>query len=452
MSISEDAFLLAAAVPLNEFTAGSLDDARAILAADPSLGEQSIHAAAVVGNLPAVERFLTADPALTTTASGPHGWDPLTWCCFSRFFRDDLERRPAFRAIAVRLLDAGADVHTGFFDPTHGPTPTRETVLYAAAGIAFDAPLTQLLLDRGADPNDDEVPYHAAESYDHAVLDVLLASDTLNAGSLTTLLLRKADWHDAPGVDKLLVHGVDPNESGRWPWSPLYQAVRRDNDLRIIRAMLDHGGDVRREFDGRSIAAHAAMRGRGDVLRELRTRGSLPMFTGADAVLAACALDDRAMLTEALEREPASAQLVLAHGALVLRQFASIGNADGLAMLLSLGIPVDAVDWGSDGYHDVPPQSTALHVAAWRGRHDAVALLLTRGAKANALDGKSRTPLERAIAAATASHWTGRRGPESVAALLQHGADPRAVVVPTGYDAIDALLAAARDASAPSTM
>ena len=37
-----------------------------------------------------------------------------------------------------------------------------------AAGVAHHPGLTQLLLDRGADPNDDEVPYHVGESYDNA--------------------------------------------------------------------------------------------------------------------------------------------------------------------------------------------------------------------------------------------------------------------------------------------
>ena len=57
-------------------------------------------------------------------------------------------------------------------------------MLYGAAGIAHHAPLTRLLLERGADPNDDETPYHTPESYDNDALKVLVESGRLTDDNL----------------------------------------------------------------------------------------------------------------------------------------------------------------------------------------------------------------------------------------------------------------------------
>jgi hypothetical protein len=40
--------------------------------------------------------------------------------------------------------------------------------------------LTRLLLERGADPNEVETPYHVPESYDNSALKVLVESGKLN--------------------------------------------------------------------------------------------------------------------------------------------------------------------------------------------------------------------------------------------------------------------------------
>ena len=87
---------------------------------------------------------------------GPHGWSPILCACYSR----------------VQPLE-----------PAHS---------------TFD--VARLLLERGADPNDEETPYHVPETYDNAVLKVLLDSGALNRLSLTLMLLRKTDWHDLDGV------------------------------------------------------------------------------------------------------------------------------------------------------------------------------------------------------------------------------------------------------------
>jgi hypothetical protein len=55
-------------------------------------------------------------------------------------------------------------------------------------------------------------------------------------------------------------------------------------------------------------------------------------------------------------------------------------------------------------------------------------------------DGNGRIPLALAVRACVDSHWTDRRSPESVRALLQVGASVSSVRCPSGYAEVDALL------------
>jgi len=84
---------------------------------------------------------------------GSHGWDALTYLCFSKYLRLDPARSDGFVRAATALLDARANSNTGFYEANHQPKPEWESVLYGAAGVAHHPELTRLLLERGADPN-----------------------------------------------------------------------------------------------------------------------------------------------------------------------------------------------------------------------------------------------------------------------------------------------------------
>src|SRR5437763_834510 len=180
-------------------------------------------------------------------------------------------RSAGFVRAAQALLDGGASANTGWYEMNHQPNPEWESALYGAAGVAHHAELTRLLLERGADPNDEEVPYHAPETHDNAALKVLVESGKLNADSLGMILLRKTDWHDHAGIKWLLEQGVDPNRRTRWGKTALHNAILSDNALEIFEALLDHGADPTliadhpdrssRAFSGRSAVAMAARRG-----------------------------------------------------------------------------------------------------------------------------------------------------------------------------------------------
>lgn len=454
---SVDGFLRAACVPRSGSHAdGTLDEARRILAANPGLPHASIYAAAVVGDDAQVRRFLSDDVTVATRAGGPYGWDPLTHLCFSRFLRLDRDRAPAFARTAEALLDAGANPNAGFNEPGNAPTPEWEPVLYGAAGVAHDAGVARLLIARGADVNDPEVCYHTPETWDNGALQALIDSRRLTADSLAMMLLRKADWHDLDGVRMLLEAGADPNRTTQWGNNALHNAVVSDNDIGIVKAMLDHGADPTRPNErqaaaaargrGRTPIAMAAWNGRRDLLELFAARGFPVALEGVEALVAACAVGDDAAIASISEREPRCVGELRALGADVLAPFARVGNADGVRRLIALGVDPAARVSAPNGYWSTAPGSTALHVAAWLARHDVVQLLLDRGAPADVTDGWGRTPLALAVKATVDSYWTRRRSPDSVEALLRAGANASApgVNYPSGYDAVDALLARAR--------
>lgn len=402
----------------------------------------SIHLAAALGDAGSVARLLAEDPAAATAIGGPFQWDPLTYCCYSTFLGAPDRPDRDFAAVARALLAAGADANTGFRDPKGAPGMDWRGVLYAAAALARDLPLTEVLLAHGADPNEEEVSYHTPEGYDNATLQALVATGRCTPDTLATMLLRKCDWHDVRGVRWLLAHGADPARETRWTPSILQHALSRENDLEIVQLLLDHGADPEREAHGHSAVAHAARLGRGDVLDAMARRGISLRLQGADALLAACARGHAPAVRTIVDTMPAAADEVHANAAELLVRFAGSGNSAGLRLLLELGLPVDARYRDGFEYFDYAPMCTALHAAAWRGRPAAVRALLAAGADPSAKDGRDRTPLMLAVRACVDSYWTDRRTPESVEALLAAGASSEGVVVPTGYDAIDSLILA----------
>jgi ankyrin repeat protein len=436
-------FIEAACVPLaTGHRSGTLDRAQAILAANPDIAHSSIHTAAILGEDATVRQFLERDAASATVKGGPRGWDALTHLCFSRYLRLDAARSDGFVRAATALLDAGASANTGWFEENHQPEPEWESAIYGAAGVAHHAAMTRLLLERGADPNDEETPYHAPETYDNAALKVLVESGKLNDDSLATMLLRKADWHDYEGIKWLLERGVDPNRMTRWGATAFHQAMRRDNALEIVELMLDHGADplLKTRADSLSGVGLAARRGRGDVIELLERRKIPVQLHGVERLIGACARADVVSVQSIADRDQQLVQQVLADGGKLLAEFAGVGNTNGVRLLLDLGVEVDAIFKTGDGYFGVAPDSTALHVAAWRARHSTVALLIERGARVNVLDGRGRSPLALAVLACVDSFWTDRRSPESVVRLLRAGASMTDITVPTGYAQLDELL------------
>ncbi len=351
--------------------------------------------------------------------------------------RLDPSRSDAFLRAARALLDAGADPNTGFW--TTGKFPEYESALYGAAGVAHHAALTRLLIERGANPNDDDAVYHAPEGDDFGAMQVLVETGKLTTENLSLMLVRKHDWHDYDGVKYLLEHGADPNHTRSRGWHPLHHAIARDNSLQIIELLLDHRADPTIQDEGTTAVELAARKGRGDVLEVFARRGIPLDLRGVDRLIAACAMDDTARVRDLVQQEPSLVPELLAQGSTLLAEFTGTWNTGGVRHLLDLGVPVTTLYKG-DGYFDIAPNSMALHVAAWKLRADLVQLLLQRGAPVDVRDGKGRTPLMLAVSACVDSYWTERRTPEPARLLLTAGASRDGVLYPSGYQAVDDLL------------
>ena len=416
---------------------GTLDAAEAMLREHPELATSDIHTAAVVGDEVLVRKFVAQNPQSVHVKSPPYGGDALNYLGLSKYLRLDPSRSEAFLRAARALLDAGADPNTGFW--TTGKFPEFESALYGAAGVAHHAALTRLLIERGANPNDEDAVYHSPEGDDSGAMQVLVETGKVTPENLSVMLVRKSDWHDYEGVKYLLDHGAGPNFKRGRGWFPLLHAISRNNALEIIELLLDARADPNFRDEGTSPIELAARRGRGDVLAAFEKRGIALDLTGVDRLIAACAMDDAARIRELTERDPQLVTELLARGSTLLAEFASTWNTVGVKHLLDLGVPVTS-RYKGDAYFDIAPESTALHVAAWQIRADLVQLLLERGAPVNDRDAKGRTPLMLAAKACVDSYWQNRRSPEPARLLLAAGASREGVPIPTGYPGLDDLL------------
>jgi len=341
------------------------------------------------------------------------------------------------------LLDAGADANSGF--QSTGDYPDFEGVLYGAAGVLQNARLTQLLLDRGADPNDNEACYHSPETWENDALKAIVNTGKVTPNNLTMMLIRKHDFHDYEGAKFLLEYGADPNLEWRPGFYPIHHALLRGNSLAIIELLLDYGANPNVSNGHLTAIGHAACQGRADVLQMLKNRGIDLNLYGLTALIAACAEDDTAAIKTLLQQQPDLKAQIKLYGGNLLARFAANGNAAGIGHLIDLGIDANTPFAQGDGYWEIPQNSLAIHIAAWRGFPEVVKLLIACGTKTDEPDAKGNTPLMLAVKACVDSYWTVRRSPESVKALLDAGADAGKVSLPTGYDEIDMLLSEAQD-------
>ena len=418
---------------------GPLEPAEAILAAHPGIAGSDLHTAAILGDDAAVRRFLERDPGCVTAKSPPYGGDALNYLCLSKYLRLDSARSDAFLRAATALLDAGADANTGFWHKDE-----RETALYGAAGVAHHPEMTRLLLARGADPNDEEVVYHSPETRDNRAMRLVVETGRVTPENLSLMLIRKHDWHDHEGAKYLLEQGVDPNLQRTRGWRPLHHALARDNALETIELLLDHGADPTLREDGLTVIALAARVGRGDVLDAFERRAIPIELHGVDRLIAACARGDADSVRAISTHEPKLVEEVRGLGGSLLGRFAATGNLSGVRQLLDLGVDVRTPWAEGDGYFGIPPNTLAIHVAAWCCCTDVVRLLIDRGSPVDLPNARGDTPLALAVRACVDSYWTEYCSPALIEALILAGASAHGVPYPSGHATVDAVLAAHR--------
>jgi ankyrin repeat protein len=417
---------------------GNADEADELLMKYPQLNSGDIFTAAILGDEESVAHYLAEDPSRAVATAEPYGGNALTYLCLSKYLR--LQKRPdaGFLKAAEMLIDAGADPSSGFW--TTGKHPEFETALYGAAGVVQHAGLTQLLVDRGAEVNDDEACYHSPETWENDAMKVLVDSGKVSETYLTMMLVRKHDWHDYEGAKYLLEHGANPNGDSNRGWYPMHHALKRINGPDMFELLLDHHADPYLPNDNLTVVARAAREGRADVLTLIRERGFDFKLDGANELICACALGDEAKVQALNQQTPQLKNELIAMGGTLLAKFCAGGNLHGTRLLLQLGVPVNAPFIEGDGYYSTPPNSLPIHVAAWHNYPRVVQLLIDHGAVVNVPDANGDTPLMLNVRACTQSYWTWRRSPDAVAALLKVGASAAGVPYPCGYADIDELL------------
>ncbi|GGN03772.1 hypothetical protein GCM10010967_43270 [Dyadobacter beijingensis] len=416
---------------------GPLDEANALLEQHPEVAEMSIFTAAILGNAALVTRLLADDPANGARTAAPFGGNALVYLCMSKYLRLEKERGAGFLEAARALLEAGVDPNSGF--RTTGQFPEFETALYGAAGIAHDEAMTKLLLAFGADPNDEEAVYHSPETDENSAMKALVETGKVTPVNLALMLIRKHDFHDYHGAKWLLEQGTDPNTVW-FNTSPFHHALARVNHIAFLQLLLDHGANPEIQVEGLTAAAKAARAGRADVLAELRKRNIPYTLKGLDKLIQACAFGDTPEAQSIANSAPYLLKNLLAMGGELLARFASCGNAEGVGMLLDLGVKVDEPFESGDGYWGIPKGSLAIHVAAWLAYPQVIDLLIRRGSPVETPDANGLTPMQLAARACTDSYWMDRRTPKSVEILLQAGAKTDGIALPTGYAPVDELL------------
>ena len=224
---------------ISSATSADLRRAQALLGADPALARHDLACACATGEADEVSRRIAARPTAVSDPTGPNGWAPILYACFSRLLRGDQSRAPGIREVVRRLLAAGADPNASFVQGDW-----LQVALYGAAGIAGDPELTRMLLEAGADPTDDrpglhgnEVLYHASEFEDPTcamlVIDAGARQDFVDYD-----LGRALNFPNPEMIEMFCTHGA------RASAGHLHQAVWRRRPPRTVAALLDAGAPI----------------------------------------------------------------------------------------------------------------------------------------------------------------------------------------------------------------
>ena len=333
-----------------------------LLADDPGLGTDNLGLQIALYDRVAVETALEIDPKAAMRQIGVR--TPILHLAFSRHIHTAPERRDDMISIAAALVAHGADVNDSY--PVEPGSEHRLSALYGAVGHADNMALAEWLLERGADPNDNESLYHATELGHHDGLKLLLRYEANPAG--TNALPRVMDFDDLEAVRLLLKAGADPNEGiGSHPSGQpattipgLHQAARRMCSPEIAELLISNGADGTATYNGHTAYALARMRGNHGIARVLEEESQATALDATEALLAAVADGD-------VEGRIDPAQLTDESRRIMGRVLGFSGRLRHIKRLYSVGIDPNWTD---------EMGMPAIHIAGWEGHADAVEWLL----------------------------------------------------------------------------
>jgi ankyrin repeat protein len=397
-----------------------------LLAATPELAEYSFATAVVLGDAARVCEELRRDPSLATRPDRRWGWTPLHLASASRWHQVEPARAEGLVAIARLLLDAGADPTASTSGARAGWSPLRCVVASANSGPS-NRPLAELLLERGAVPNDHDL-YLAGFAHDrHQLLPELLAHVPTARETVEQALAAPISSDDIETARLLLEAGTDPSryrDDDGQPVPIVWAAIRAGCGAELIDLLLAHQADPDVAGpDGYTPYRLATAAGRSDLCNVLRRYGADDHVSDADRFLSACLRADRAEAERQVEDDQGLVARLDDNERATLVRAAERGNTDAVALMLDLGFPIESR--GDNG-------GTALHVAAYSGSADTVRLLLECGADIEARDTTwNSTPLDWA-AVGSGEQPSSNPAPDwidAVQTLLDHGASTDGIVL-----------------------
>lgn len=360
---------------------GNINRLRRLLALYPGLPSYSPATKLVWGDNEGVQK-LAQDPEFITTKLGPENWAPLEYVCYSHLFAVDPSRYEALEETAKTLIEDGADPDT--YHAWEGDPDARLSVLYGACGETGHAGIAKLLLEHGANPNDGESVYHAAQFNRREILDLLLRHGC-------DISHKDSHWNNTPlfficghrptdgpyqtavkGVEWLLQNGADPNVSCYKNEARALHAACNSNATELVELLLAYGADPTvQRTDGKTPYDLAMIGGSAKAAAAIAAKGGAHDLSPIDSFLAACARDDKAQIRAILERNPGLRETNEKEIVSAFIKFAEHGVEAGVKNLLEQGTDVNST---------LENNETALHFACFTGQEPVVRLLLEHGA------------------------------------------------------------------------
>jgi ankyrin repeat protein len=414
------------------------ETAETLLAAAPELAQTDFLLACIAGECDHVVRMLEHEPGLARRSLPPRGWEPLLYVAYCVLLRQPSGRTGRIIATAKHLLERGADPNCHYGNLA--VKPDLFPALYAAIAISTNLALARLLLDAGADPNDGQSLYHAAERFDQDALELLFGYG-LSGDSLSYCLFHKLDFGYEPGIRWFLDHGADPNtRHPRANESTLHWAIKRACDDGVVELLLSRGADP----NARTRAGHtdwpkifawtpldlAERLGRVNAAALLRRHGaqSTPP-SGADLFLHACAGADRPTAQQYMQSQPDIVRELRIEDQTLIAHVAQQNEKAAVALMLELGFDPNVRGWMN---------RTPLDWAACYGDPALVRLLLAHGARHTDDPDDSKGPIHTALY----SRWNPAGDYVGVLTeLVAAGAKLPADLKPTGSAELDAAAA-----------
>lgn len=329
---------------------------------DPDSFAGNVWCACATGDESTIRKTISTDSGWVNRAGGPLNMPPLVAVTHSMLILDPAFEQQLLNSARL-LLDNGADVNGSRIDRRWPDAPL--SALYGAAGRTHHAGMTKLLLQAGANPDDNESLYHSLEGADETCTRLLLESGARVTG--TNAIARAIDYGKLHLVQLMLQHGGDARER---PW--VHHAILRGRSLPFIQALIEAGADLHAaNKDGISLYRFAQLHGRADVVAILRSAGIEEPLTDEEQFVAACARGDGATARALQSKLPDIFSRLTKKQLEAMPQEADIGNLRAVETMLELGWPREVkIAW----------DATALNLAAYRGDAGMVDLLLQHGA------------------------------------------------------------------------